>query len=274
MAVAYLTMTASTYLLAGQGPELQHLHLQARVWEPAARALVADLDLPFGARVLDVGCGALGWLRVLADRVPDGVVVGTDIDGSLLEAAAAACREAGHHHVRVIEDDLFHSALPAGMFDLVHARFQLCPLGRAEEQVACYRRLVKPGGVLILEEPDTRSWTYEPYAPATAHLIGRLAQAVGAAGGNLDMGRRLPALLREQGMEPQVRTHVLGLEAGHPYLGLPLQFAASLQQRLDRAMGTAAADALRAAAAAELADPARRGTTFTLVQAWARVPAA
>ncbi|MCW2994177.1 MAG: hypothetical protein JWQ18_1672 [Conexibacter sp.] len=83
------------------------------------------------------------------------------------------------------------------MFDLVHARFQLCTLGRGAEQLAAYRRLLKPGGVLILEEPDTRSWTYAPHAPATTHLIGRLAQAYAAAGGNLDAGRRIPALLRE-----------------------------------------------------------------------------
>jgi SAM-dependent methyltransferase len=265
-------MATQSYLLARDDAELQRLSLQSRVWEPAARALVADLELPFGARVLDVGCGALGWLRVLADRVPDGVVVGTDVDPALLQAAAAACADAGHDHVRVIEDDLFHSALPPAMFDLVHARFQLCPLGRVEEQLAAYRRLVRPGGVLVLEDPDTRSWCCEPYAPATAHLIGRIRQAFAASGGDLDMGRRLGALLRSQGLEPSVRTHTLGLESGHPYLKLPLQFADSLNERLSDVMDPGELEALRRAAATELADPARRGTTFTLVQAWARVP--
>jgi hypothetical protein len=62
---------------------------------------------------------------------------------------------------------------------------------------------------------------------------------------------------------------VLGLEAGHPYLRLPLQFAASLEPRLAELVGADQLDALRAAAEDELDAPARRGTTFTLVQSWA-----
>jgi hypothetical protein len=160
---------------------------------------------------------------------------------------------------------------PAAAFHLVHARFQLCRYGRPAEQVAALRRLVAPGGMLVIEEPDLRSWTYEPYAPATTHLIGRLAQAFSAGGGNLDAGTRLPGLMRGAGLAPRVRTHTLGLEAGHPYLRLPLDLAATLDERLADVLGDDGLDHLRRAATAELLAGERRGTTFTLVQAWARV---
>jgi len=260
------------YLLADERSATERLQLQARVWEPAARALLDDLDLPTDARVLDVGCGARGWTCALGERVPDGTVVGTDVDEELLAAAARACDDAGLENVTLVRDDLFHSALPPGMFDLVHARFQLCALGRAAEQLAAYRRLLKPGGVLVLEEPDTRTWTSAPTAPATTHLIGRLAQAYRAAGGNLDAGRRLPALLRDAGLTPRVRTHVLGLEAGHPFLRMPLQLADAMADRLADVLGGDGLAHLRRESARELAAPERCGTTFTLVQAWARMP--
>jgi hypothetical protein len=156
-------------------------------------------------------------------------------------------------------------------YDLVHARFQLARHGRAAQQLAALRALVAPGGVLLVEEPDLRTWTYEPYAPATTHLIGRLAQSFSAAGGDLDAGRRLPSLLRAAGLSPRVRTTALGLEAGHPYLHAPLDLAEVLDHRLADVLGADGLAHLRDASATELAAPERRGTTFTLVQAWAMV---
>ncbi|MCW2986079.1 MAG: hypothetical protein JWR63_3649 [Conexibacter sp.] len=258
-------------LVATQGADLSRLPLEARVWEPAARALLDDLDLPAGARVLDVGCGARGWLPALSARLPEGTVVGTELDDGVLEAAAETCAAGGLANVSLVRDDVLNSALPTGMFDLVHARFGLCRRGRGTEQLAAHRRLLKPGGVLVLEEPDVRSWVYEPYAPATAHLVGRVAQAFSAAGGNLDAGRHLPNLLRRAGLTPQVRTHALGLEAGHPYLRMPLDLADALADRLADVLGADGLAQLRRQATTELDSADRRGTTFTLVQAWARV---
>ena len=80
----------SSYLLAGQPSELERLRLQSRVWEHAGRQLLSRLAPRrfSGGRVLDVGCGALGWLRILSKWVgPSGQVVGTDIDQNLLGAA-------------------------------------------------------------------------------------------------------------------------------------------------------------------------------------------
>jgi hypothetical protein len=64
----------------------------------------------------------------------------------------------------------------------------------------------------------------------------------------------------------------MALESGHPYLQLPLQFATSLRPRLLALVSESELVRLLEAAKAELADSRRWGTTFTLVQAWARVP--
>ena len=73
-----------SYLMAGQTSELERLRLQSRVWEPAGRALLQQIHPSGIHRALDVGCGAMGWLRVLAERI-DGAIVGTDIDDKMLD---------------------------------------------------------------------------------------------------------------------------------------------------------------------------------------------
>ena len=157
----------TSYLLAGQASELERLQLQSRVWEPAGKALLAELPAGPGSRALDVGCGVMGWLRVLSEWVgPSGEVVGSDVDARMLARAGEFVGTERLANVQLVEDDLFQSNLPAASFDLVHARFEIAPLGRAEEQVRAYRSLLRPGGTLVLEDPDMASWRINPEAPA------------------------------------------------------------------------------------------------------------
>jgi ubiquinone/menaquinone biosynthesis C-methylase UbiE len=173
------------YLLAGQPSELERLQGQSLVWEPAGRSLLARLPDGSARRALDVGCGVVGWLRLLGEWVgPSGQVIGWEVGDHLLAGARSFVEQEKLSNVTLVKDDLFQSSLPPQSFDLVHARFLLAPLGRAAEQIAVYRRLVKPGGWLVLEEPDMASWRLNPSRPATERLMQLIVQAFQAAGGN------------------------------------------------------------------------------------------
>ena len=261
-------MSQEEYLLANQPSELGRLQLQARVWEPTGRQLLSKIGSGSGARALDVGCGALGWLRILGEWVgPSGQVVGADIDESLLGAARSFLEAEGISNVELVVDDLFDSKLEPHSFDLVHARYQIAPLGRGPEQVASYQRLVRPGGSLVLEEWDLGSWHFNPPAPAAERLIRLVSEIFARLGG--EAGRGLPQLLRDIGVEePEIDAHVIALKPGHPYLRLPLQFSAALESRLLETLSEGELASLRREAETELAEPGRWGTTFTLIQSW------
>lgn len=259
------------YLLANQSSEHARLRLQSEVWESAGQDLLNMRPAPAGARALDIGCGAMGWLPLLSRWVgPKGTVTGTDIDPAMLARAAQLSWQRGLDNVHLLRDDLFNSTLPASSFDLVHARFQLAPLGRADEQLAAHLRLLRPGGLLVLEEPDAGTWQVYPAGKACAELVGLVRQAFARSGGDFDAGRALKDCMQRHGLAPSMVGRMLTLRAGHPYLQLPLRFAESLQAPLAAIAGPEELRRIVQAARDELAMPGTWGTTFTLVQAVAK----
>jgi ubiquinone/menaquinone biosynthesis C-methylase UbiE len=273
-------MTADTYLLKNQPSELDRLQLQSRVWEPAGQRLLDQLGSGDGARVIDVGCGALGWLRLLSDWVgPDGEVVGTDIDDTMLNAAGQFVASERLHNVTLVRDDLFASQLEPSTFDLAHARFLLGPLGRVHEQLDAHLRLVRPGGTIVSEELDYLSWHFVPTAPSIGidvdspperQLLFLIREAFRRAGGEPETFAAQLAAFREAGIKPEVRTEIQALPPGHPYASLPLQFATALGEIIRTFIDPEVLEAIIERARDELADPDRWGFTFTLTQCWGR----
>lgn len=262
-----------SYVLATGSSELERLHLQSLVWEPAGRQLLAQIPSRAGARALDVGCGVVGWLRVLSEWAGSGGrVLGTDIDPAMIQATRDAIAQMALENVDVAGDDLFKSALPPASFDIVHARFEIAPLGRWAEQIAAYLRLCRRDGWLVLEEPDTSSWRLNPSARANSRLIDLVGEGFRRAGGDLDAGRGLPDLMRAFGLDPKIAAHTIALPPGHPYLRLPVQFAKSMRDRLVALVDEPELDELLLSAESEL-NEVRWGTTFTLIQAWAPISA-
>jgi hypothetical protein len=64
---------------------------------------------------------------------------------------------------------------------------------------------------------------------------------------------------------------VIALKPGHPHLRMPLEFSVALESRLLEVLSKDELASLRQEVEAELAEPGRWGTTFTLIQSWGHV---
>jgi SAM-dependent methyltransferase len=262
-------MSKDSYLLASEAGELERLQRGSRMLEPAGRRLLAELGDGQGARALDVGCGALGWLRLLSEWVgADGQVVGTDIQEEMLAAARQFVTAEGLGNVTLVNDDVFASELEPSSFDLVHARALIFPLGRGPEQMATHLRLVRPGGTVVLEEVDASSLHHLPAAPAFDQLKPLVIEAFRKAGCDPDAAATQLELFRSAGIEPNVRAEIQALPPGHPALQEPLQYLTALDGLLRSMVDADELERLEQEAERELQDPGRWGLDFTLVQCW------
>ena len=274
-----MTTTASENgcLLFDSVSELDRLRVQARFWERDAEALMSHIGVGPGWRCLDLGCGAMGILRVLSQVVGDeGSVVGLDNDPRMLEAAGRWAVAQRMTNVDLMVGDAFATALPRSSFDLVHARFMFCPLGAGDALLREMIDLTKPGGIVAAQEPIAASWRFHPRCEPVEKLTDAIVDAFRAGGGNFDAGASTFALFQDAGLEDvRVGAAAHALPPGDPYRRLPVQFATSLRQRIldEHLLSGEELEELVAAAEAAAADKSMLATTFTLTQVWGRKPA-
>jgi SAM-dependent methyltransferase len=271
-----MAQASDPYLLSDSASELERLRLQARVWEPAAEAMLDHIGIRAGWNCVDLGCGALGILKPLSRRVgAAGQVVGVDTDARQLAAARAHVFEERLGNVEILEQDAYQTTLPRESFDFTHVRFLFAPVGRDDELLAELSGLTRPGGTIAVQEPDASAWGYYPESQEWERLKEVILAAFRAGGGDFNAGRRTCGMLRRLGLEDvQLRAAVVALQGRHPYKRVPVQFATSLRKRILEAglLKEAELDELVRDCVRVAADPETVMTSFVVTQAWGRKP--
>ncbi len=131
--------------LKGEG---KRLALMSELLDPMHRRHIDALEIVKpGARTLEVGCGNGSISAWLADRVsPDGTAVAFDLDLSLIEARAP--------NLELCQGNIVAGPVEPGSFDLVTARAVLHHIADAEAALKNLVASMRPGGVILLIEPD------------------------------------------------------------------------------------------------------------------------
>jgi 2-polyprenyl-3-methyl-5-hydroxy-6-metoxy-1,4-benzoquinol methylase len=137
--------------------------------DPASIRYLEGLGIGEGWQCLEVGGGGGSLTEWFSRQVgPAGRVVATDINTPFLEALDFANLDVRVHNI--IEDQL-----EQGAFDLVHARGVLVHLSQRDTVLERMVSALKPGGLVLVEEPDNRSFVADPRAgPALCELFAML----------------------------------------------------------------------------------------------------
>ena len=204
------------YALGADAPERQRLRQQAKELRAHSQALLDRVGAAPGWRAIDLGCGPLGVLDILSERVgPGGSVTGLDYDPVNVAMAREFVRE--HHlaNVEVMEGDARNTGLAESSFDLVHTRTLLINLPQPAGVLSEMVRLVRPRGWVAAMEPDVRNTICYPPIPAWDRMQELFEQSYVADGADPLMGRRLSGLLWDAGLvdidvEPIADSYPLG----------------------------------------------------------------
>ena len=261
------------YSLGVDDAERARLLAQCAMHRTEAELLLDRVGLRPGDRALDLGCGPLGVLDLLAERVgPTGRVVGIDREKRYLAIARQELDARGLDGVELVAADATGTDLAPASFDLVHERLVLNNVPQPAAVVAEMVRLIRPGGHVAVQDVDWLTWTCLP-EHADWNLLREKAAAVWS--GDVHLGRRLPALLRGAGLvDVEMVPHLRVFRPGEPYHRLLVRFIALHRDRiLDGGSVTEAElDAAVARLESHLATPSTVVLYATFFQAWGRLP--
>lgn len=194
----------SRYVLSDrEESELGRLRFQHEVWGSETEDLLDRCGVAPGSRVLDLGCGP-GFLTLdLTRRVgPTGRVMAVDasdlFSGHLRHRTATEKLD----NVEVLRADLRDWNPPNAAFDVALCRWVLMFVDDPAAVVRAAHAALRPGGTIgLFEYSPFLDIAVEPPAEEFDCIYRAVARLIRDAGGDPDVGGRLPELLAAAGFD-------------------------------------------------------------------------
>jgi SAM-dependent methyltransferase len=169
------------------------LKLKEGIQDPTTISISQRIGVGEGWRCLEAGAGGGSIAAWLCSQVgPGGEVVATDIKTGFLDQLDLP-------NLTVLQHDLATDELPSAAFDLVHARDLLVHLPERDAVVSKLAGAVKPGGWILLEEPDGSTVMPDPTAPEPARAL------------YTNVMNGIYSFLCDQGLDPYYGARLMGM---------------------------------------------------------------
>lgn len=179
--------------------ELERLQAIEQLFDPASRRRLQATGIGENWRCLEVGAGAGSITRWMAAVVgANGKVVGVDLDTRFVANIQLS-------NVEILEADIRQLSLEHHSFDLIHARYVLIHIPDFQFALSRMLDLLKPGGWIVIEEPDFSAAKAIVGAKRACDSMDRVNRAILQmfASRNMDyaLGIKLPALFQKLGLQ-------------------------------------------------------------------------
>lgn len=118
---------------------------------PIVEHFCTTLELPQGARILDIGSGLGGAAFYLAERY-QAEVIGIDLSQMMLDIASERSAENTQFNTQFVHANVLELDYPEGHFDLIWSRDALLHIFEKETLFSHVYKWLKPGGQVLLSD--------------------------------------------------------------------------------------------------------------------------
>lgn len=191
------------YVLGTRDDEVQRLGFQHAVWRETTARLWEVAGFAPGDRVLDLGCGpGYGTLELAQLVGTTGSVVGVDVSRRFLRVLEATVSALQLPHISWHENDAQALSLADSSVDGAFARWVLSFTADPAAVMREVARVLRPGAPLaVLDYANYAAFAMAPGSEAVDRVIAATGQSIANHGGDFNLGRRVPELMAQSGLE-------------------------------------------------------------------------
>ncbi|KTD50984.1 class I SAM-dependent methyltransferase [Legionella quateirensis] len=159
-------MTA-TYILNTNDRARERLSLQHQLYAQSSKSLIQEAGIKKGMSGLEIGCGSGTMTLELAKLIGlDGSLLAIDLSQSQLEHVQNITSD--YSTIRFKLWDVNHISDLGEQFDFIYCRMVLHHVADAHSVIQQMSRCLKPGGMIICEEPSIFDSTF-CYPPSKSY---------------------------------------------------------------------------------------------------------
>lgn len=269
-------MAAKAYPIQTSSAEFDRLTMQSDLFRDDAAVMLDRLGVAPGWRCLDLCCGIGGITDVLSGKTgPGGSVVGADLDGDKLAFARDWAAANALDNVTFEQADAFATGFAEASFDLVHCRFALSVIAGGLGILDHMLSLVRPGGVVFLQEVNVRTIECVPGNADWDEALALVSDTFAEIGADTALGPKLYGILLAKGLEAlRVRPCLYALTPDDP-MTLHVPDTLSAMQDTIVSLGLRPADEVASLAErvhAHVLSPGTLTISYSMFQVAGRLP--
>ena len=187
------------YILSSGRDGHERLRLLCAVHDRFSRRLLLDAGLGPGMTFAEFGCGLGSISRWVASRTAR--VTGLDLSQDHLAEASRLARETGLETIEFRHGNIYESDLSDSAFDFAYCRFLLSHLNEPVAAMTAMSACLKPGGLLVCEEPDLQTIYSEPSSRSYEEAVQRILRLADSRDLDYRFGTKLALRARSIGLE-------------------------------------------------------------------------